>query len=363
MSDVVTLSREGCQTRQALLCQRLRERSLDAALLLEPTHVHYFTGHWSRLVFRSALLIRADGESTLAIPFESGSDLCATNRVRFNATRHGTLIDRQDDEAVAALAKPLTDMRTIGCDRSLPMSIAPRYKSHDLLDDLLALRRHKHPDEIAILEHGVHGCEAAYRKAREVLAPGLTEIELFARLLSAAIQFVGEPVGEFGNDFRSGEGGGAPRNRKMQSGELLPLDLGLCVRGYTADLCRTFAIGGNPSSLQRDAHAAVISALKLAESLLAPGASCREIYERVHQSLDGFAGLSFPHHLGHGIGLCVHEAPRLNPNWNDTLAVGDVLTLEPGLYGKNLNGGVRIENDYLITGSGFRLLSPLSTDF
>jgi Xaa-Pro dipeptidase len=65
----------------------------------------------------------------------------------------------------------------------------------------------------------------------------------------------------------------------------------------------------------------------------------------------------FNHHLGHGIGLFPHEAPHLNPNWNDTFEVGDVFTCEPGLYDPILREGMRIENDYLVTESGVENLS------
>ena len=67
----------------------------------------------------------------------------------------------------------------------------------------------------------------------------------------------------------------------------------------------------------------------------------------------------FNHHLGHGIGLFPHEAPHLNPNWNDTFEVGDVFTCEPGLYDEQiLRAGMRLENDYLVTETGVENLSP-----
>jgi Xaa-Pro aminopeptidase len=65
----------------------------------------------------------------------------------------------------------------------------------------------------------------------------------------------------------------------------------------------------------------------------------------------------FNHHLGHGIGLFPHEAPHLNPHWDDTLEVGEVFAAEPGLYAPELKAGMRIENDYLVTATGVELLS------
>jgi Xaa-Pro dipeptidase len=87
------------------------------------------------------------------------------------------------------------------------------------------------------------------------------------------------------------------------------------------------------------------------------GSSCRQLYEDVRQQLDGKHGWQFFHHLGHGIGLSPHEAPRLNPHWNDFLEIGDVFTAEPGLYGESLRAGVRIEHNFWLSPDGLRRLS------
>ncbi len=75
--------------------------------------------------------------------------------------------------------------------------------------------------------------------------------------------------------------------------------------------------------------------------------------------LDEYMPGRFTHHLGHGIGLYPHEGPHLNPNWDDVFCERDVFTVEPGLYGDDLRGGIRLENDYLVTSDGVELL----TDF
>jgi len=135
------------------------------------------------------------------------------------------------------------------------------------------------------------------------------------------------------------------------------LDVGVVYRGYSSDLCRTFVIGRQPSEAQAAAHERVMEAIRYVEDTVRPGVSCRAVYDVVHAMLDGFRGWTFPHHLGHGIGLSAHEAPRLNPHWDDTFEIGDVFTAEPGLYGDELRAGVRIENDYLVTSSGLERLS------
>jgi Xaa-Pro aminopeptidase len=85
---------------------------------------------------------------------------------------------------------------------------------------------------------------------------------------------------------------------------------------------------------------------------------CRDLYEQVRGWLATAPVGTWSSHLGHGIGLSPHEAPRLNPEWDDVLAEGDVIAVEPALYDPALACGIRIENDYVVTAQGLELLSP-----
>ena len=93
------------------------------------------------------------------------------------------------------------------------------------------------------------------------------------------------------------------------------------------------------------------------ERVVKPGKNAQELFHEVQAILDNAPIGVFNHHLGHGIGLFPHEAPHLNPNWNDMFEEGDVFTAEPGLYAPELRAGMRIENDYLVTADGIELLS------
>ena len=350
-----TLTTDGCRQRQQALLARLKPRGIRSVLIVGRRNVHYFSGHWARSILPSALLLRADGGALIALPGEATLETAEV--VTYVGSLHATLIDDGQAAAIAAILEFVPSNERLGCDRPLvsqPVEIVS--------DDLLAMRRQKWPDEVALLGRAVRACEAAYAKAAEVIVPGLNELDLFAAVLSAATRSAGEPIGELGNDFRSGEGGGPPRDRAIFAGELLPLDLGVGVRGYTADLCRTFAVGRLPSQAQVDAHARVVEVLEEIQSMAGPGVSCRQLYDHASQRLKGVGDTTFGHHLGHGVGIAVHEAPRLNPNWNDTLETGDVFTVEPGLYGPSLNGGVRLEQMFHMTASGVERMShfPLS---
>ena len=355
------LTREGCLHRQAALRERMAALNVDVAILTDARHVHYFTGHWDRGVFPSLLLIDTRGRTTLAVLHPIDTPLVIDELVLFPGVRHGNLVDAPLTAAHASVRERLQAGQRVGYDVPLPPDRATTAPC-DLGDILRALRRHKDADELTLIRRGIAGCEAAYAAAREMLRPGVSEFEVYVECQRAAMLSIGEPIGEFGNDFQSGTPGGPPRPRGVEAGELMPLDLSAVVRGYSSDLCRTFAIGRAPTSAQQDAHRAVMAALEHVERRVRPGFSCRLLHAEVAEKLDGYRGWRFPHHLGHGIGLAAHEAPRLNPEWDDTFAEGDVFTAEPGLYSDELRGGVRIEQDYRVTADGVERLSSFPTD-
>jgi Xaa-Pro aminopeptidase len=355
------LTREGCLDRQRRLRERLRQGGLHAALIADPRHVHYLTGHHDRGVFHSLLLVPTGGPTTLALPYGPSAKPACDHVVFFPAMTFGTLVDDQPSAALDAVAPELTRFPRVGCDKPQWPAGFGHHDVHDINPLLLTMRRRKDPDELVLIRRSVAACEAAYARAREILRPGISEVEVYAEVQAAAVKAAGEPVGELGNDFRCGAPGGPPRNRAIRAGELMPLDLAVSVRGYRADLCRTFAVGGEPSHAQRDAHARVLDALGNVERAARAGVSCRALDAQVRASLDGHRGWSFPHHLGHGTGLSAHEPPRLNPGSADTLEVGDVIAVEPALYAPELNAGVRVEQDYVVTATGVERLSSFPT--
>jgi Xaa-Pro aminopeptidase len=206
--------------------------------------------------------------------------------------------------------------------------------------------------------------DAMFRRAREVVRAGATELEVYLALAEAATVEAGEPMTALlGNDYKCGGGGGPARaDRKCEAGELYVIDVGPTCRGYFADACRTFAVGGKPTDVQLEAHAALVGALGIVERMARPGARCREIYDAVAEHLKGKAGGEFPHHLGHGVGLQPHEYPHLNPKWDDVLMEGDVFAAEPGLYAPHLRSGMRLENMYSVTAAGIENLVSAPLD-
>ena len=364
-ASVPGLTIEGCKRRQDRLRRSLQERDLDAALICDRRHVHYLTAYWHRSLFAPAVLIRRDGHATLSAPLPVEGEAAADETIVYESNRLGTLVDDQLAAATRAIQDRLQGLRRIGCDGPVPPGLLSHFNTagiEDLTGELLAMRRRKDPDELALLQFTIAAAEAAYQYALEVLEPGRTEVELFAGMQAAAADYVAEAIGEFGNDFQIGAAGSPPRRRSAQPGEVAIFDLSVVVRGYSCDMCRSFVVGGQPSAVQTEAHQRVMEVQKLVAAQAKPGASCAALYEQARAMLEGYRGWSFPHHLGHGIGLCAHEAPRLNPHWDDTLRVGDVFTAEPGLYGEDLRAGVRVEEIYYVSESGVEKLTGFPTE-
>jgi Xaa-Pro aminopeptidase len=227
----------------------------------------------------------------------------------------------------------------------------------DLEPALFYLRRRKESDELARIRKAIAATGTMYRLAREIVRPGVIELEVFNQLQAAAVCEFGEMLTGTGNDYACNAKGGPPRNRQAQAGELYILDLGPAFRGYFADNCRTLAVGGEPTDAQYRAWERIAAVFPIIERSVKPGVRCKAVYERVKAMLDDFLPGSFDHHLGHGIGLFPHEAPHLNSQWDDVFEEGDVFTAEPGLYSPELRAGIRLENDYLVSATGVELLS------
>ncbi len=152
-----------------------------------------------------------------------------------------------------------------------------------------------------------------------------------------------------------------PGQRKAKAGEVLLFDWGSRYGGYCSDLTRVVAIGKMPARM-REVYQVVLDAQMAAINAIAPGKTLKEI-DAVARNLIIKAGYGkqFGHSLGHGLGLNVHEQPNLSPRAEGVLEPGQVVTVEPGIYLPGL-GGVRIEDDILVTPKGHEVLSDLPKD-
>jgi Xaa-Pro aminopeptidase len=356
---------DACRARQRRLLDRLAGAGVDAVVVVSPEHVEYLTGHRWDHRFAPLAAFLAAGPALLVCPDKPVERAAVTEVRTYDAKRRSTLRDDQSAAAAAVLADWLA---AHGPPRrpAVEWSRCPPHvvracggaESVDVEPVLLRMRRRKDADELALLRRAIAAAGAMHARAREIVRPGVSELEVFSALQAVAVESCGEMLTGTGNDYACGMRGGPPRARSCGAGELFILDLGPAYRGYFADTSRTLAVDGRPTDAQLAACAHVGGALELVERVGRPGLRCRDLYDHVFSWLERAPVGSWSSHLGHGIGLSVHEAPRLNPEWDDVLEEGDVIAVEPALYAPELGCGLRIENDYLVTATGLELLSP-----
>ncbi|MDF1658147.1 MAG: Xaa-Pro peptidase family protein [Verrucomicrobiales bacterium] len=353
-----------CRLRQETLRNYLSEKGLDGAIFFNRHYVYCLSGYWhEQPLTPTAILIETDGDSLIFTHQENPNAPAADEVVHYSPNHLFTLKPNLSGCIAEVLNPRISGLSKIGTDEQTPAAMLSGVESIDITEDYQYLRRRKYSDEVAALEFTIQCAERAYAAALQLIEPNIEEVELMAAMQEEATFAAGELLSGWGQDFQCGVPGGfAMRSKKAKAGELYILDVGVGVRGYRSDLCRTFAVDGSPTSAQQNAHAKIVEVMKAGEAYLKPNKSCREMYDFVHGSLDGWEGCAFIHHAGHGIGLDAHEVPRINPAWDDTFSTGDVIAFEPGLYREDLYGGIRLENNYLITDSGFRQLSHFPLD-
>ena len=366
MSDY-EIDLNACRGRQQRLLAQMRQQNLDVVIVTQTENVQWLGGQRFGWVFQAAAALRADGHLTIAAPAAPPVEAAADNVVTYKAQWHSTLRNDQrracSEALSAAIAEDVQGQR-IGVEFST-FDRHGSFAARDLVDiepTLYQLRRRKDPDELARIKKAIAGTERMYARAREIIRPGVTEIEVFNELQAAAVREFGEMLTGTGNDYQCGSRGGPPRDaRPAADGELYILDLGPAFRGYFADNCRTIAVT-DASDTQRRAWSYLMQVFDHVEATVKPGKNAKELFEEAQSILDEAPVGVFDHHLGHGIGLFPHEAPHLNPNWDDTFEEGDVFTAEPGLYDAELKAGMRVENNYVVTATGVEKLTHFSLE-
>jgi Xaa-Pro aminopeptidase len=230
----------------------------------------------------------------------------------------------------------------------------------DLVEQLRVV---KEPEEIERIAAAAELTDGVYEWALERDLRGRTERDV-ARACEARLRELGaEP--SFPPIVATAANGALPHaepgEREIGAAELVVFDMGAQLDGYCSDCTRTFATG-DPGEEGREVYELVQRAQAAALEAVRPGASGKEV-DAVAREMISEAGHGdhFGHGLGHGVGLEVHEGPRLATTSEDELQEGNVVTVEPGVY---LPGrlGVRIEDLVVVTGDGYRNLSGLSKD-
>jgi len=217
----------------------------------------------------------------------------------------------------------------------------------------------KEPTELAAIQRALSLTEAALQQVVRQLQLGVSEIEVAAEL-EHTVRRLGAEKPAFETIVAFGERAALPHARptarELQAGDAVLIDGGAVADGYCADLTRTFFLGEPIGPAQTD-YEAVLAAQEAALEQLKPDLPCRQAHEAAREALNrrGLAE-AFKHSLGHGVGIEVHEGPKLSQKSQDRLAAGMVITVEPGVY---IEGqfGIRVEDMVVVTEQGPAVLT------
>jgi Xaa-Pro aminopeptidase len=362
--------------------------SPEAALITSPVNVTYltgFTGDGSYVVVtpRTSVLVsdpRFDVQISEECPGVGTSelDLHVRNPARTVQEAAAEVITKLGVKSVAVEGN-----RIAVSDLEFISSHAPKASFVSQTEMVEALRVIKDMGEIEKIREAVAVAERAYKMFTATMAPTDTEKEM-VDALDGYLRRAGARGSAFPTIVAVGERGALPHapptNRTLESASKVLIDWGADLL-YKSDLTRVFRhpFGTTPTRKNKnertlvaleEVYEAVLEAQEAAINAIRPGVKAKDVDAAARAVLAGAKVRSdpklklvdhFTHGLGHGIGLEIHEAPRLRPNSEDVLEAGMVVTIEPGVYIPGW-GGVRIEDDVLVTRGGCKVLSSLSRE-
>ena len=340
--------------RRKVLGDILASNRLDALIVSTLVNVRYYTGFTgsnglllvtakgARLFTDPRYTVQATEQVDCPVTIAKGPLLAAL------AAKVGTLkslrIGFEDTRASYAFAKALAKLGKLS-----PLGSAvdkPRWV--------------KSPSEIEAIRASVLLNSKALDQAMKRFKIGMTEKDL-----AAEIDYRQRKLGAEGSAFDTIVASGAhsalphasPRNVPIERGGFLLIDMGASVNGYASDMTRTFGVGEIAPDLVR-MYGAVLEAQEAAIAAVRPGQKAAAIHATAMRELKRHKlDKLFIHSTGHGLGLEIHEAPRLGKDGDTLLEAGMTITIEPGVYKAGM-GGVRIEDTVLVTESGFEVLTP-----
>ena len=226
-------------------------------------------------------------------------------------------------------------------------------------------RRTKDPAEIARIHHACHIADVALAHVAAHIEPGCTEVQI-RNDLEQMMRELGAQGPSYETIVATGPVNAPlphhrPTSTVVQQGHTVVIDVGALIDGYHSDMTRTFVIG-QPTALQHQVYDIVLAAQCAGVAAVRPGLTTREL-DAVCRDIIADAGFGpwFSHGTGHGVGLLIHEDPFVNSAGELELQVGDVVTVEPGVYRGDF-GGVRIEDLVEVTSDGCRVLTASPKD-
>jgi len=349
--------------RRRMLTSGFSEASIDSLLITSPANWYYLTGF--------------TGESGALVVSRKGTTLITDGRftVQGRAEVSGVRIVRQKGSLFESVGQFLKDARsrrvgfepsqlTVGQLHMLRRAAGPRVRWVPTPGKVEGLRMRKDAAELAQMRLAAKLASELMEFAIGLLKPGIREFEV-----GAEIEYQMRKRGASGPAFEAivafGERTALPHARptakRLRKNELVVLDLGAILGHYCSDITRTVCMGRAPKRV-RTWHQAVLEAQKAAIEAARSGAACGDVDGAARQVLAGYhLDHLFVHSTGHGLGLEVHEDPRVARGQKRRLEPGNVITIEPGVYSAGI-GGIRIEDDVAVHAGRTEVLTRAPRD-
>ena len=349
--------------RRRSLTSSFSDAKIDSLLITSPANWFYLTGF--------------TGESGALVVSRKGASLITDGRfmVQGRAETSGVRIHQQKGSLFEAVGRFLKDSKscrvgfdpsqvTVGQMQSLREAAGTRVRWVPAVGKVENLRMRKDAAELAQMRRAAILASEVVQHAIGLLKPGIQEFEV-----GAEIEYQMRKKGASGPAFETivafGERAALPHARptakRLRKNELVVLDLGVILGHYCSDITRTVYVGRAPKRI-RTWYQAVLEAQKAAVATAKSGASCGEVDSAARQVLTGYRlDHLFVHSTGHGLGLEVHEDPRVARGQKRRLEPGNVITIEPGVYSAGI-GGIRIEDDVAVHADRTEVLTRAPRD-
>lgn len=346
------------QHRLDKLRQLLRDQKIDAMVIQKPENRCYFSGFTGS----AGLLVVTEAVANLITDFRY-VEQAGKQAPLYEVVRHGPNIYETLGERISSL-----NIKRIGFEADFVTwdghsSLANNMKGCELLPQRLdPLRMVKDADELAHIRKAVDIADKAFSHIIDFIKPGLREVDV-AIELEFCMRRLGAEKTAFDIIVASGVRSSLPHGRAsekvIETGDFVTMDFGAVYNGYHSDITRTVVIG-QASGKQKEIYHIVQEAQLLGLKAVQAGRFGKDVDDVARKVItEAGYGQFFGHGLGHGLGLVIHEDPRLSPMGNIVLEANMTVTVEPGIYLPDW-GGVRIEDTVVVTAAGCEILTASS---
>ena len=350
--------------RQRRVAEALRARNLDALLVTHLPNLRYLSGFSGS----AGVLLIAGGKSSFFTDGRYREQARAEVRGAKVVLPKGPILDAAGRAIVDSRIRTLGvegDHLSVAAEAKIARALRPRTRLRATQGVVEKQRMVKEPAELDCIRAAVQLGSSLFETAVAAIRPGVPE-----QAVAAELEYAARKAGAEGMAFATIVAAG-PRSalpHGLATAQPIPrqgfvvLDFGVILRGYCSDMTRTVHVG-RPTAEARGVYEAVLEAQQAAIEAVRPGGTVAQV-DQAARSVLRRAGLAryFTHSTGHGVGLEIHEPPRIARGQQDVMQPGMVITIEPGVYVPGY-GGVRIEDIVVVTGASCTVLTPTTKEF